>query len=359
MQKDLRKPKNWQDFEKLCKILWGEIWACPNTIKINGRRGQNQMGVDIYAIPQGEEGYFGIQCKCKDENLNSKMNVSEIDQIIVEAKEFKPELKSLLIATTSPKDSIIEEYVRKINLDLIQNKLFSIELFCWEDIVDLINENPNTFRWYITENNFKEKYDVDILFDNETKDGIIYPRFIRKITRYNLILERGFGNLINNNFLKPIDTFGIGNIGTLNKSWEIINIIVTNIGTMVIEDFKLFLIFENNIRGLENTFNQYMKNMSPVSISKNFASIKPKANDSFIIQKDLKKYRLNILSPFIKSPISIKWNLIARNFDKSGDIILNSEPQYTDEVSFLNVYDESELKEDEITYKDIMGYSIE
>lgn len=50
----LRKPENWQDFERLCKVLWGEIWECPDTIKRNGRQGQAQKGVDIYGIKKGE-----------------------------------------------------------------------------------------------------------------------------------------------------------------------------------------------------------------------------------------------------------------------------------------------------------------
>ena len=29
----LRKPENWQDFERLCKVLWGEIWECLYVVK--------------------------------------------------------------------------------------------------------------------------------------------------------------------------------------------------------------------------------------------------------------------------------------------------------------------------------------
>jgi len=29
----IRKPENWQDFEKLYKKLWGEIWDCSSLIK--------------------------------------------------------------------------------------------------------------------------------------------------------------------------------------------------------------------------------------------------------------------------------------------------------------------------------------
>jgi hypothetical protein len=36
--KSLRRPTSWQDFETLCKKLWGEIWSCPE-IKKNGRSG--------------------------------------------------------------------------------------------------------------------------------------------------------------------------------------------------------------------------------------------------------------------------------------------------------------------------------
>lgn len=54
----IKKPENWQDFESLCKKLWGEIWNCSDTIKKNGRSGQKQHGVDIYGVPKGEKQYY-------------------------------------------------------------------------------------------------------------------------------------------------------------------------------------------------------------------------------------------------------------------------------------------------------------
>lgn len=64
------KPKNWQDFEQLCKVLWGEIWNCADTIQLNGRLGQTQNGVDICAYIHSEKGYYCIQCKCKEDHKN-------------------------------------------------------------------------------------------------------------------------------------------------------------------------------------------------------------------------------------------------------------------------------------------------
>ena len=99
-QKQLRKPENWQDFESLCKKLWGEIWNC-REIKKNGRHGQSQRGVDIYGIPQNEREYYGIQCKAKDEYTHKRLTQNEIVGEINDEKKFIPPLKKLYIATTA------------------------------------------------------------------------------------------------------------------------------------------------------------------------------------------------------------------------------------------------------------------
>lgn len=37
ISKSLPKPQNWQDFETLCKKLWGEIWSCPEIKKMEDK----------------------------------------------------------------------------------------------------------------------------------------------------------------------------------------------------------------------------------------------------------------------------------------------------------------------------------
>jgi hypothetical protein len=131
----LRRPTNWQDFESLCKKLWGEIWQCPE-IKKNGRAGQSQHGVDIYGIPNGEIQYYGIQCKGKDEYSNKQFTEDEIINEIEKAKAFTPSLKKFYLATTAVKDATIETFVRIKNIESINAGYFSIDIFSWEDIVD-------------------------------------------------------------------------------------------------------------------------------------------------------------------------------------------------------------------------------
>lgn len=112
-QTQLRKPSNWQDFEKLCKLLWGEIWACEDAIKRHGRQGQNQHGVDVFSYVEKYGGYCGIQCKGKDDYTNAQFTEGEIDTEIEKALGFEPKLKLLVFATTANKDAKIEGYIRK------------------------------------------------------------------------------------------------------------------------------------------------------------------------------------------------------------------------------------------------------
>ena len=123
--KTLGRPENWQDFESLCKKLWGEIWQCPE-IKKNGRAGQTQNGVDVYGIPSFDDEYYGIQCKGKDEYTHKQLTVKEIDKEIEKAKSFEPKLKKLYFATTAVKDAEIEKVIRLKNTEHRKNKLFEV-----------------------------------------------------------------------------------------------------------------------------------------------------------------------------------------------------------------------------------------
>lgn len=128
MKQQLRKPENWQDFETLCKTLWGEIWDCPE-IKKNGRSGQNQSGIDIYGIPKSETGYYGIQCKGKDDYTSAQLTEKEIDYELQKATNFNPKLWKMYFATTANKDVKIEEYIRIKNLEYKSNGLFGVHIF--------------------------------------------------------------------------------------------------------------------------------------------------------------------------------------------------------------------------------------
>ena len=175
-KQQLRKPEYWQDFENLCKKLWGEIWKCPE-IKKNGRQGQVQHCVDVYGIPFGESEFYGIQCKGKDDYIHAQLTEKEVLDEIKKAKLFEPKLKKLYFATTANKDSLIESFIRKKNVEHLKKGLFEVHLFCWEDIVDLIEENKHTYDYYIKSQNYKTEHDIEFVFENNHSELIVEVPF--------------------------------------------------------------------------------------------------------------------------------------------------------------------------------------
>lgn len=204
----LPKPTNWQDFETLCKKLWGEIWQCPE-IKQNGRTGQAQHGVDISGIPAGYTRYFGIQCKGKDDYIHAQLTKKEIDAEIEKAKFFKPELQKLYFATTANKDTYIEEYIRLKDVENRSKSLFEVHIYSWEDIVDLVFENKRTHDFYVNSINFylEHKVTVNFLDGNSFMDATCRKEKLLTYYRHKKVKHQKYLKLFHQRtkrFLLPI-----------------------------------------------------------------------------------------------------------------------------------------------------------
>ena len=103
MKLNLPYPSDWSDFQDLCLQLWKEMWRDPFAHH-NGRIGQAQNGVDIWGKNMFDHQYSGIQCKGKNGNYQSVLTTNEVDDECRKAVNFRPNLKSFIMATTSPRD---------------------------------------------------------------------------------------------------------------------------------------------------------------------------------------------------------------------------------------------------------------
>lgn len=188
-QTQILPPSNWQDFEELCKRIWENKWNSPDDIIRNGRLGQSQNGVDISAYVESKKGYCGVQCKGKDNFTNKQMTIAEIDEEINKAKNFKPALKSLTFATTAPKDTTIEEYVRTRNIENVENGLFSISIFSWEDIVSLIEQYKSVKDWYVYEKLQSFEPDIDIVVNKQISTEVCPTILNPEYTKQSIFYE--------------------------------------------------------------------------------------------------------------------------------------------------------------------------
>lgn len=364
----IKKPEHWQDFEKLCKKLWGEIWDCPNTIKRNGRSGQKQNGVDVYGIPKGETQYYGIQCKGKDEYTNSTLTYKEIDEEIQKAESFKPKLKCFIFASTANKDTDIEEYVRNKDIEYRTKGLFEVHLACWEDIVDLLEERRNTYNWYINNCQYKDNTDVAITF-NGREEIEIYPEYIRTTIYYKL--DRLNTSNLNNKY--PFHIVGMLNDinlsynltpNTDNKiQWCEIPIKIENTGTTVIEDYKLYFSTKKESVECISTGIEYLsdvfldssfrmemnrqidedRELYESADSENELVYIP--NDTILVQTDRRLFSFNIGLKYGVDMIPIYWNFKSRNYNKKGLLKILVIPRYEEKTETRSCFD---LRESEV-----------
>jgi len=367
----LRKPENWQDFERLCKALWGEIWECSDTIKRNGRQGQVQKGVDVYGIKKGECVYRGIQCKGKDDYTNSQLTESEIDNEIAKALLFTPKLKSFYFATTANKDAHIEEYIRKKNLESISKGGFEIDIFAWEDIVDLIEAHRNTYNWFLNNCSYKDVSDVEVFIGGK-KEYTISPEYFRITKEYQLkpqelswssekslkIIQANTHFMNLNDVLYPPSKH--------DYRWCTISINIYNTGKTVIEDYKLSIIIEmENVLEISDKFHYHNSRlMDQAAVAQinarkdaqrevfesteycNVIEYRPK--DRILVQDDHRTFKIAVKPKDNVQSIKVMWVLYSRNYRKEGELILNVEPKFEDKKEKVEVDNIDELKENEV-----------
>jgi len=351
----LRRPANWQDFESLCKKLWGEIWNCPE-IQKNGRLGQDQSGVDVFGIPFNDDSYYGIQCKGKNEYIHSQFTEKEINNEIEKAKRFDPPLKKFYLATTAVNDSKIQALIRNKNLENKSKGLFEVHLFAWETIVDLIDENKQTYDWYVKNQNYKTKKSVILTFQNGLIEMDYNPKFRKTITHYNqkivpvvdsLNANSIFGLVPERNKYFDINSLARSFGTTINLSFIPVEINIHNTGDDPIEEFKVFLKFEGEIQDLSDT-NEKRNSVIPLytnHISNTFlwadsmsGKIIPKKN--ILVGDDNLRSEDIFIKPFPKqSKIIIKWKLISRDFKDEGQLIINVLPDIETEFKTILVND--------------------
>jgi len=353
---NINPPKNWQDFEMLCLELWGAIWNIRHEIEFNSDNSQGQQGVDIYGPINNGRQYYGIQCKNRKLNLidgeKNRLSISDIQVEIDKAKQFKPPLGKLVIATSLQKDKKIEEFIRLKNIENVEQNLFSIQICFWDFFERKIPEFQRVYDWYIKNENFHKISGVTVSLDNNLLIKKFTPKFQRNIDRYILKSEDKkydfdpLKALININqqsdffnIIKNIETQRNYNLKAKLPTieWEQLcwfKLYIKNSGQSVIEDYKIELEFEGNFIevGVESpsffSREHFENNVKEYSNSKRSLYIKP--IEKILVQADGFFTNNIYIKPKMEQPASVKlnWKLLARDFEDYGFLFLEIKPKY-------------------------------
>lgn len=363
--KSLRRPTNWQDFETLCKKLWGEIWNCPE-IKKNGRSGQNQNGVDVYGIPEGEMEYYGIQSKGKDEYTDKQFTEEEILTEIENAKKFTPTLKKFYLATTAVKDVKIEAFVRQKNIEQKQNGLFEVHIFSWEDIVDLIDENRQTHDWYVKSQGYKTNKEAILTFQDNSQILTASVKFKQKIisykqrNHYEVMLQYPKG-LLDFNKWGPIHYSPFDN--SINNSYYEFFFRLYNVGTDPIEEFKIFFTIEGEYQDFLRVRNWsgIVPPNNPIPYDtflneeKSGGKINPRK--SILVSEDSMAFNDLRIKPIHQpSSVKIRWRLTSKDYKTEGLLAINFTPEIVKEQEVILVEDPLQVRIEEGPIEDYITY---
>ena len=129
-------PENPEDFEVFCLRLLRMLWNCSG-LQVYGRRGHRQSGIDLLDTSGPEA--KAAQCKHREERIT----VAEILDEIEKAKSFRPALARYAILTTAKRDPKAQSTVLTINQRHQEEGLFQVELYSWDDILELVNQLPD------------------------------------------------------------------------------------------------------------------------------------------------------------------------------------------------------------------------
>jgi predicted Zn-dependent protease len=104
-----------------------------------GKKGEEQFGVDIFDT-LGEIPMYGAQCKLKE--ASKSLEPAEIRAEVEKAESFPAKLDHYAIMTTGKVSSTAQLAIQQINQKHRSAGLFTVELFTWDKITNLLRQYP-------------------------------------------------------------------------------------------------------------------------------------------------------------------------------------------------------------------------
>lgn len=143
-------PKSGDGFERLIATLAQRVSKWKRVQRF-GRSGQKQSGVDIIATERDGrvDRLVGVQCRAKDCHLGQKLTVRELREAVSDAIDFPEPLSRFILATSSPRDTAVQAEALRLTRRNSRDGKFTVEIWSWDDIEDLIVADPRVCREYL------------------------------------------------------------------------------------------------------------------------------------------------------------------------------------------------------------------
>lgn len=132
----INPPESDVFFEELCLAILKRHWNRPGLERF-AKKGEGQYGVDIFDT-LAESPLYAAQCKLKEQWKS--LGPAQIREEIAKAETFPAKIDHYAIMTTGKVSGIAQLTIQQINQEHRASGTFTVELFTWEKITNLLRQ---------------------------------------------------------------------------------------------------------------------------------------------------------------------------------------------------------------------------
>lgn len=143
----LSRPLNREHFHQLCHSLVDEHWRTSFTFDF--RSIDRSEKVRFWTQLKDTDCVIGINCQWHGRNVESP-TPEQIDAAVAVAARFRPYIDLYFVLFSGAASEQLNKHVAHINQQRKANGQFSIQLWDWETIEDLLATCPKTVKKYLT-----------------------------------------------------------------------------------------------------------------------------------------------------------------------------------------------------------------
>lgn len=263
--------------------------------------------------------------------------------------------------------------MRELDLTSRQTGGPIVQLYCRVDIVGLLDQYPPVLNWYLTAQQVSDRFDFTVRLTAGQPD-LLRPEFTRRIRLYEFPAWDGHpqerpprtivvqGQQIHL-FPVPPNIRGILDgyerfqrfariqqqpLHPMNLAVCPIEFQLTNMGTQVLENWKVQINFQGELKTLSDSRDTgwlSLPRITPIRVEKNNVSYR---GQSPLVQGDTVEITLYLL-PLPKSyEIPVRWKLLARDYSREGELLLTIRPKYSNEFDYVAAESPEQVREPEV-----------
>ncbi|WP_282295280.1 hypothetical protein [Stenotrophomonas sp. PS02289] len=149
MNMDFFPPSNWQDFERLTRLLCEAEWSDIYAVTV-GRPGQAQNGIDVVGWDYRVHPRLrtGVQCKRRSQASSDGtvlagglVNLEDVKSCLGAIKKIKVPLGHLVMATTASQDVTFQNQIDELNVMRVAQGECEVSIWFWEWYQEKLNRH--------------------------------------------------------------------------------------------------------------------------------------------------------------------------------------------------------------------------